>query len=124
MRMAEQPLELSGRGSPPAKYLSSRPSRLKPEDEGYHKEAEKRFQEGVNIPLMLGGGIRSFDVTDRLIAEGLADYLTFCRPLIRAPGLANRWKSGDSRPSGCVSCNLCYQRLKEGKEFRCWAKNS
>jgi len=44
---------------------------------------------------VLGGGIRSLEVADRLIAEGLADYLTFSRPLIREPDLANRWKSGD-----------------------------
>ena len=116
-------IELSGGGLPPAKYLPNRPGRLKPEDEGYYKEAAKRFKEEVNIPLMLGGGIRTLGKADRLITEGLADYLTFCRPLIREPGLANRWKSGDSRGSGCISCNLCYQRLKEGKEFRCWDKS-
>jgi 2,4-dienoyl-CoA reductase-like NADH-dependent reductase (Old Yellow Enzyme family) len=115
-------IELSGGGLPPARYLPCRLGRLKPEDEGYYKEAAKRFKEEVDLPLMLGGGVRSLDVAERLIAEGLADCLTFCRPLIREPGLVNRWKSGDSRPSGCISCNLCYQRLKEGKEFRCWAK--
>jgi 2,4-dienoyl-CoA reductase-like NADH-dependent reductase (Old Yellow Enzyme family) len=115
-------IELSGGGPPPAKHLPCRPSRLKPEDEGYYREAAKRFKEDVYLPLMLGGGIRSLGVAERLIAEGLADCLTFCRPLIREPALVNRWKSGDSRPSGCISCNLCYRRLKEGKEFRCWAK--
>jgi 2,4-dienoyl-CoA reductase-like NADH-dependent reductase (Old Yellow Enzyme family) len=97
-------IELSGGGPPPAKHLPARPGRLKPEDEGYYNEAAKRFKEEVNIPLILGGGIRSMGVAYGLIAEGLADYLAFCRPLIREPGLAKRWKSGDVRPSGCVSC--------------------
>jgi 2,4-dienoyl-CoA reductase-like NADH-dependent reductase (Old Yellow Enzyme family) len=117
-------IELSGGGPPPARYLPSRPGSLKPEAEGYYNEAARRFKEEVDIPLILGGGIRSFHVADRLIAEGLADYISFCRPLIREPGLGGRWKSGDRQPSGCVSCNLCYQRLKEGREFRCRAEKS
>ena len=38
------------------------------------------------------GGIRSYDVAKRLVDEGVADYLSMSRPLIRESGLIGRWK--------------------------------
>jgi 2,4-dienoyl-CoA reductase-like NADH-dependent reductase (Old Yellow Enzyme family) len=88
------------RADSPCQVSASRPGRSGPEDEGYSKEDEAIQAEG-RYPLMLGGRMRSLGVADHPIAEAFADYLTLCRPLIREPGLANRWKSGDDCPSGC-----------------------
>ncbi|MDD1752490.1 MAG: NADH:flavin oxidoreductase [Methanotrichaceae archaeon] len=115
-------IELSGGGYPPAKYLPIRLGRLDPKEEGYYKEAARRFKKTLNLPLMLNGGIRSCEVARQLVNEDVADYITFCRPLIREPDLVKRWRLGDKRPSQCISCNLCFRRLKEGKDFRCWAE--
>ena len=43
------------------------------------------------------------------------DYIAMARPLIREPGLANRWLQGDHSPAKCISCNSCFMAgIKEG----------
>jgi len=102
-------VELSGgtahplsRESPIRKYTPE-----SPEEEGYYREAARRYREKISLPLMLVGGIRSYEISESLVREGLADYISLARPLIREPALINRWKSGDRAPATCISCNRC-----------------
>jgi len=53
------------------------------------------------------------------VEDGVTDYIALCRPLIREPDLVNRWKSGDTRPSACVSDNACIGPLTAGKGLQC-----
>jgi len=55
----------------------------------------------------------------RIIAEGTADYISMCRPLIREPGLINRWKSGDFAKSACLSDNQCFGPAMSGEGIYC-----
>ena len=87
--------------------------------EVYYREAAKRFKEKIKIPLILVGGIRSFETADELVKTGTADYISLCRPLIREPGLIKRWKSGDLRKSECISDSACFQPGMEGKGVFC-----
>jgi 2,4-dienoyl-CoA reductase-like NADH-dependent reductase (Old Yellow Enzyme family) len=68
---------------------------------------------------MLVGGIRSYGVAERLVREGLADYISLSRPLIREPHLINRWKSGDMRKAICQSDNLCFDPAVQGEGIYC-----
>ncbi len=113
-------IELSG-GSPFSPlYTSSRPGPIKgEEDEVYYRDAARRYKERVSVPLMLVGGIRSYRVAEKLLAEGMTDYISLCRPLIREPGLINRWKSGDTRRSTCLSDNLCFKPARAGQGLFC-----
>jgi 2,4-dienoyl-CoA reductase-like NADH-dependent reductase (Old Yellow Enzyme family) len=74
----------------------------------YWEDAAVRFKQKVQLPLMLVGGIRSFETAERLITEGVAECISFCRPLIREPALIKRWEEGDRRPAECISCNGCF----------------
>ncbi|MCP4312872.1 MAG: NADH:flavin oxidoreductase, partial [Bacteroidetes bacterium] len=66
-------------------------------DEGiYYEAAAKRYKGEIRIPLMLVGGIRSYEVSQRLVEEGVTDYVSLCRPLIREPDLIKRWELGDN----------------------------
>jgi len=82
-------------------------------------EAAKKFKERVRVPLMLVGGIRSYAVAERIVREGIADYISVSRPLIREPDLVNRWRSGDTGKARCLSDNLCYEQAKAGKGLYC-----
>lgn len=97
-------------------------SLAKPEQEVYYRDAALRFKAQLSVPLMLVGGIRSLGVAEALVAEGVADYISLCRPLIREPGLINRWRSGDLRKSSCLSENACFGPLMRGEGLKCPVK--
>lgn len=77
------------------------------------------FTKDINVPLILVGGNRSFDLSERLVVEGHADYISMCRPLIREPDLINRWKSGDRSKAACVSDNICFVPARKGEGIYC-----
>jgi 2,4-dienoyl-CoA reductase-like NADH-dependent reductase (Old Yellow Enzyme family) len=85
----------------------------------YYREAARKYKEKIKIPLILVGGIRSFETADELVKTGVADFISLCRPLIREPDLIKRWKSGDLRPSECISDCACFQPGMEGKGVYC-----
>ena len=87
--------------------------------EAYFKNEAQSFKKAVNVPLLLVGGIRSYDVANQLIDEGVADYISMCRPFIREPGLINRWKASDLRAAACVSDNKCFFPAMSGKGIYC-----
>ncbi len=47
---------------------------------------------------MLVGGIRTIAEAERVVAEGVAEFVSLSRPLICEPGLVARWQSGDRAP--------------------------
>ena len=87
--------------------------------EVYYREAAKHFKEKIKIPLILVGGIRSFEVAEELVNSGITDYISMSRSLIREPDLIKRWKSGDLRKSECISDSACFQPGMEGKGVHC-----
>ena len=85
----------------------------------YYLEAAKRYKEKIKVPLMLVGGIRTFEAADELVRNGLADYVSLSRPLIREPDLIKKWKSGNLKKSDCISDSACFQPGIEGKGVHC-----
>jgi len=77
------------------------------QEEAYYQNVAQRMKTTIKAPIILTGGIRSYEVADQLIHNGVADYIGLCRPLIREPDLVNRWQSGDTRKSECISDNAC-----------------
>ena len=113
-------VELSGGTMYSGKYVAVRRGKLKTEeDEVYYQEAARRFKAQLKLPLILVGGIRSFAVAERLVNNGLADYISIARPLIREPDLVNRWKSGDTGRATCQSDNLCFKPAIQGEGIYC-----
>jgi 2,4-dienoyl-CoA reductase-like NADH-dependent reductase (Old Yellow Enzyme family) len=113
-------IELSGGSAFSPKYTSSRPGRIEnEEDEVYYREAARKYKEKVHVPLILVGGIRSYAVAEKLAEDGIADYIALCRPLIREPGLINRWRSGDTGKATCVSDNGCFTPARAGRGLSC-----
>ena len=57
---------------------------------------------------MVVGGFRSFEVAEKTVRDDGMDYIAMSRPLIREPGLPNRWQQGDLTKAKCISCNSCF----------------
>ena len=102
-------VELSG-GTGLEQGLSfSRVGRPAPgEPEAYYEAAARRFKNEIGLPLILCGGIRTFETAERLVAESATDYISLSRPLIREPHLVARWRAGDAAPARCISDNGCF----------------
>jgi 2,4-dienoyl-CoA reductase-like NADH-dependent reductase (Old Yellow Enzyme family) len=90
-----------------------------PDKEGYYREAAALYKERINVPLLLVGGIRSFQVAEKLVNDGLTDYISLSRPLIREPALINRWQSGNLMKSTCISDNACFGPALKGEGLYC-----
>jgi len=114
-------IELSGGTHlSPEEYSFSRVTGVVSEDrEVYYREAAKLYKASIRVPLMLVGGIRSYTVAEQLLNDGLADFISLCRPLIREPHLVRRWQSGDTSRARCISCNQCFKPARAGKGVYC-----
>ena len=88
-------------------------------DEAYFRDEARAFKAKIQVPLMLVGGIRSLNVAKWLVENGIADYISMCRPFIREPDLINRWKAGDLGKAECISCNNCVEQVKKGRGISC-----
>jgi 2,4-dienoyl-CoA reductase-like NADH-dependent reductase (Old Yellow Enzyme family) len=112
-------IELSGGILTGGKLSPSRMG-IKTEDkEAYFQQEAIEFKKKVDVPLILVGGNRSFQVAERLVEDGVADYLSMARPLIREPDLINRWKSGDRSRATCLSDNMCFGPAMKGYGIYC-----
>jgi len=112
-------VEVSG-GTPKGEHLPSRKGIASPDKEAYHRAETEAIKRAVDIPVIIVGGIRSFEVAEGLLADGVADYVSLCRPLIREPDLAARWRDGDRRPAACRSDSLCFKPILANQGFFCY----
>ncbi len=97
----------------------SRPGITRIEQEAYFRDYAKKYKEMTDKPLILVGGVRSLEVAEEIVGEGIADFIALSRPLIREPDLIKRWENGDRRKAECVSDNLCFAPGFEGHGIRC-----
>jgi 2,4-dienoyl-CoA reductase-like NADH-dependent reductase (Old Yellow Enzyme family) len=77
-----------------------------PEKQSYFLKYAENFN--VDIPIILVGGNRDVEKLEEIISQGNVDFIALSRPLIREPGLPNRWLEGrGSQRTECISCNSC-----------------
>lgn len=70
-------------------------------------------------PMMLVGGIRTTQMMEKLVGEGIVDFVSMARPFIREPDFPNQVKAGRRGMVDCVSCNIC--SAHEGIDpVQCW----
>lgn len=85
----------------------------------YYLEAARLYKEKIKVPLILVGGIRTFETANELVKSGITDYVSLCRPLIREPDLIKKWKSGNLKKSDCISDSACFQPGMDGRGVHC-----
>ncbi len=115
-------IELSGGLLTGGKMSPSRFGIKTKEEEAYFREEARQFKSAVGIPLILVGGIRSFEIAEGLVKDGVAEYISMSRPFIREPDLINRWKSGDRSRAQCKSDNICFKTGMTGNGIYCEMK--
>lgn len=112
-------IEISGGLLTNRKLSPSRAGIRNPDKEAYFRKDAHAFKAALSIPVILVGGMRSFGVAEQMVTEGVADYISMSRPLIREPDLIRRWHSGDRRPALCNSDNRCFKPAMDGQGVYC-----
>lgn len=111
--------EISG-GFNSKTQASSRKGVRRPEEEAYFLPFAKAAREATDLPLMLVGGFRTRPVMARVLADGDADFISMCRPLINDPDFPNKLRIGELVRSGCISANNCWAKeMGEGIACKC-----
>ena len=87
--------------------------------EAYYKAWAKEVKEVVSVPIILVGGMRSFDIMERIVQRNYADCISMCRPFIREPYIVHHWQTKDRKPARCISCNLCVERVRGEESLEC-----
>lgn len=112
-------IEISGGNLKDMRFRPARAFKWSPEKEVFYREYIEKLRPKLNCPLMLCGGIRSWETAEKLVDDNLIDYVSLSRPLIREPDLIKRWQAGDRRPSSCINDNRCYEPIYVGEGMYC-----
>lgn len=88
--------------------------------EAYFRDWCKEIKRQVNVPVMMVGGLRSFELMEEVVQKKEADFISLCRPFIREPGIVNEWKAGKHLKASCISCNKCFEALRRAERIRCF----
>jgi 2,4-dienoyl-CoA reductase-like NADH-dependent reductase (Old Yellow Enzyme family) len=111
-------IEVSGGTPASGEFGPVRQGINKRELEAYNLPYAYRIKNSVSCPVMVVGGLRSFEIIEGIIRREEADYVALSRPLICEPALARRWEAGDENHARCISCNGCFKPgLKSGGIF-------
>jgi NADPH-dependent 2,4-dienoyl-CoA reductase/sulfur reductase-like enzyme len=96
-------------GSHETQHLSNDIMRL---DEDFKRPLFEAVKKAVKIPIIVGGGYRNPDSAEKIVADGIADFLGMARSFLADPEWPQKAREGridDIRR--CVSCGEClYQR--------------
>lgn len=80
----------------------------------YYVEECRHARAALTKPLILVGGMRQLKDMQAILDEGVADAVSFCRPLIQDPHIVAKLRKGEVDGSICNSCNECGERMIEG----------
>jgi thioredoxin reductase len=90
--------------------------------EGWNTYAAAEVKKHVRIPVITSHSLRNPDYCEKILAEGQADLVGFCRQLIADPYWANKAKAGKPEEiRRCISCLVgCWQEsLMIKRDMRC-----
>ena len=77
--------------------------------ESYFRDYATKLSQMINVPVILVGGNRNYDVMDEILQDTNISYFSLARPLVSEPDLINKWASDeDKKKPKCVACNKCY----------------
>lgn len=91
----------------------------KPGREGYFRNWALEIKKQISVPVIAVGGFRSPAMMEKVLAEGGADLIALCRPLIAEPDLINQWEKDPLKKPLCISCNKCLETLHKGIPLHC-----
>lgn len=87
--------------------------------EGVKWDVWKKIKEAVRVPTIAGGGHKTPEFCEKVISEGVADFVTLGRQMLADPYWSNKAKEGRVEDiNKCISCLMCLYEL--GGTPRVW----
>jgi len=86
----------------------------------YNVHLAEMVKRHIDLPVTAVGSIMNLDNAERILADGLADFVSLARPALADPELPRkvaRGRSRDVRP--CVRCNSCTRVSNFSRNHRC-----
>ena len=75
---------------------------------------------GFNTPIVIAGKIRTPQLAERILAQGKADIIGLCRPLLCDPDWPIKAKEGREKEIvRCAACNACLEGEWRDNKPRC-----
>lgn len=68
-------------------------------------------RKNLKIPVSILGGVRSLKTAERIVNNGIADFISMARSLIHDPAQCRAFEEGRSLYSSCISCNCCMNQV-------------
>lgn len=94
-----------------------------PRPDAYFYDWARMLRRRVDCTVILVGGLRTVEIMEQAISDGVADFVSLARPLIREPELVRDIERGRRGRFACTSCNICL--MHEGVHgLRCWRKSN
>lgn len=89
------------------------------EREAYFRDWCRKIKPKVHVPVIMVGGLRTFNLMEEILKKGEADLISLSRPLIREPDLINIWMKENTYKPKCISCNRCLETVRNGETLIC-----
>lgn len=94
-------------------------TKLTPGRQNYFAQWAAQVKDRVDQPVVMVGGLRSYNSIAESLRRDDADLAALCRPLIREPDLVLRWHKDAAYKPKCISCNQCLLLLRGGRALAC-----
>jgi len=81
-------------------------------EEDFKRPLFEAVKKAVRIPIIVGGGYRNPERAEKIVADGIADFLGMARPFLADPEWPKKAREGRVEDIlRCVSCGECLYRL-------------
>jgi 2,4-dienoyl-CoA reductase (NADPH2) len=83
--------------------------------------AIRHIKQAVSIPVIASNRINTPETGERLLADGVADFVSMARPLLADPDFALKVRQGRAdRINSCIACNqACLDHIFTGQTATC-----
>ena len=88
--------------------------------QGWKKHLASAIRKNVKIPVIAVNNIKTPDVAEQLLEEGVCDFIGVGRALLADPEWSNKAERGESEYiRKCIGCLYCFEELESLRHTKC-----